>query len=176
MYDKTKTSQIFLNAQSGVQSALQYLYNNNTEVTQQTVSSSTYDTSTGVNSQFFQMISGQFSNLDTDGDGKLSQTEANEMMTNLSNGLTRDQVMQMQSAGSIDADLAEKILSNFAKMDTNGDGKVSESEINAYCATEELESKKAEQKELMIQNMSLYYGGSTATVEDTDEVKKTSST
>ncbi|MDD3594155.1 MAG: EF-hand domain-containing protein [Candidatus Gastranaerophilales bacterium] len=171
MYDKTKTSQVFLNAQSGVQNALQYLYKNNTEVTQQTVTSNIYNNTTGVNSQFFQMINGQFSNLDTDNDGNLSQEEANEMLTNLSSGLTRDQVLQMQTVGSIDSELAEKILSNFAKMDTNGDGKVSESEINAFCATEELENKKAEQKDLMIKNMSMYYGSSSSSsVSETQEV------
>ena len=54
-------------------------------------------------------------------------------------------------------DLANKIISNFSKMDTNGDGRVTEAEINAFCIDEDILSKRNEQKELMIKNMSLYY-------------------
>ena len=103
------------------------------------------------------MVNNQFATLDKNHDGTLSADEANQMMTDISNGLSRDQILQLKAQGSIDADLANKIISNFAKMDTNGDGKVSEAEINVYCINEDVQTKRDEQKELTIKNMSLYY-------------------
>jgi len=157
MYDKTQATGIFTAAQSGLQSALNYLYLNNKEgVDRKTLNNAMYSTA-GSNSPFFQMISGQFATLDKDNNGNLSADEANKMITDLSSGLTRDQIAQLRAQGSIDNDLANKIISNFSKMDTNGDGRVSEAEINAFCIDEDILSKRNEQKDLMIKNMSLYY-------------------
>ena len=52
------------------------------------------------------------------------------------------------TTGGIDIDLANKIISNFSKMDTNGDGRVTEAEINAFCIDEDILSKRNEQKDL----------------------------
>jgi len=157
MYDKTQATGIFTAAQSGLQSALNYLYLNNKEgVDRKTLNNAMYSTA-GSNSPFFQMISGQFATLDKDNNGNLSADEANKMITDLSSGLTRDQIAQLRAQGSIDNDLANKIISNFSKMDTHGAGRVSEAEINAFCIDEDILSKRNEQKDLMIKNMSLYY-------------------
>jgi len=158
MYDKNKASGIFTAAQSGLQSTLHYLFLNNKEgVNRTTLNNTMYNNMLGTNSGFFQMISGQFATLDKNNDGVLTADEANNMITDLSSGLTRDQVMQLRSQGSIDDELASKIISNFSKMDKNGDGKVSEAEINAFCIDEDVQAKRDEQKDLMIKNMSLYY-------------------
>ena len=158
MYDKTQTTGIFTAAQSGLQSTLQYLYNNNAKgITRTTLNNAYANNTSGVNNTFFQMISTQFSTLDKNHDGTLSPDEANAMLTDLSAGVTREQVTQLVSAGTIDKDLANKIISNFSKIDTNGDGKVSEAEINAFCMNEDIQSKRDEQKELLIKNMSCYY-------------------
>ena len=116
------------------------------------------------------MISGQFSSLDKNHDGTLSSDEANNMITDLSSGLTRDQIMQLRAQGAIDEELAAKIVSNFSKMDVNGDGKVSEAEINAFCMDEDIQAKRDEQKELMIKNMSLYYDTDSSDSESSEEV------
>ena len=42
-------------------------------------------------------------------------------------------------------------------MDTNGDGKVSEAEINAFCIDDEKQAKLDEKRDLMIKNMSTFY-------------------
>ncbi len=158
MYDKSKTTGVFTAAQSGLQSTLQYLLQNNTNgITRTTLNNAIYNNTSGINSSFFQMISGEFSTLDKDNNGTLTADEANQMVTNLSTGLSRDQIMQLRAQGAIDEELANKIISNFAKVDSNGDGKVSEAEINSFCIGEEVQSKRDEQKELMIKNMSLYY-------------------
>ena len=158
MYDKTQATGIFTAAQSGLQTTLQYLYSNNTKgITRQNLNTAYANNTAGVNNTFFQMISSQFSTLDKNNDGTLSADEANVMLTDLSSGLTREQVTQLVSVGTIDKDLANKIISNFSKIDTNGDGKVSEAEINAFCMGEDIQSKKDEQTKLLIKNMSCYY-------------------
>ena len=158
MYDRSKATGIFTAAQSGMQSALQYLYQNNTtSIDRKTLNNAIYNNNSGINSTFFQMISSQYSTLDKNNDGNLDVDEANTMITNLSTGVTRDQIAQLRAQGAIDEELANKIISNFSKIDTNGDGKVSEAEINAFCINEEVQTKHDEQKDLMIKNMSLYY-------------------
>ena len=158
MYDKSQATGIFTAAQSGLQTTLQYLYSNNTQgITRQNLANAYTNNTTGVNNTFFQMISSQFATLDKNNDGTLSADEANAMLTDLSSGLTREQVTQLVSSGAIDKDLANKIISNFSKIDTNGDGKVSEAEINAFCMGEDIQSKKDEQTKLLIKNMSCYY-------------------
>ncbi|MCR4880747.1 MAG: EF-hand domain-containing protein [bacterium] len=158
MYDKSQATGIFTAAQSGLQTTLQYLYNNNTKgITRDALNKAYTNNNSGINNTFFQMVSSQFSTLDKNNDGKLTADEANTMLTDLSSGVTREQITQLVAAGTIDKDLANKIISNFSKIDTNGDGKVSEAEINAYCMDEDIQSKKDEQKELLIKNMSCYY-------------------
>ena len=171
MYDKSQATGIFTAAQSGLQSTLQYLFQNNnaTGVTRTTLNNAIYNNTSGINSTFFQMVNNQFATLDKNNDGTLSADEANQMMTDLSAGLSRDQILQLKAQGSIDADLANKIISNFAKMDTNGDGKVSEAEINVYCINEDVQAKRDEQKELTIKNMSLYYETSSSDVSDKEK-------
>lgn len=158
MFDRSKTTGIFTAAQSGLQSTLQYLFTNNKDgINRTTLNNTMFQNASGVNSGFFQMISGQFATLDKNNDGVLTADEANNMITDLSSGLTRDQVMQLRAQGTIDDELASKIISNFSKMDTNGDGKVSEAEINAFCIDGDIQAKRDEQKELLLKNMSLYY-------------------
>ena len=171
MYDRSKTTGIFTAAQSGMQSALQYLYQNDaTSIDRKALNNAMYNNTSGVNSTFFQMISGQFATLDKNNDGKLDVDEANTMMTNLSSGITRDQISQLRAQGAIDQELANKIISNFSKIDTNGDGKVSEAEINAFCMNEDIQTKRDEQKELMLKSMSLYYDVDVDSTSDSEKV------
>ena len=168
MYDKSQATGIFTAAQSGLQSSMQYLFSNNTDgVDRTTLTNAIYSNTTTTNSSFLQMINNQFSTLDKNNDGVLTADEANQMITDLSSGLTRDQVIQLRAQGSIDEELANKIISNFSKMDTNGDGKVSEAEINNFCLNEDIQDKKDEQVKLTLKNMSLYYGS------DDEEVSET---
>lgn len=172
MYDKSQATGIFTAAQSGLQTTLRYLYENNKDgITRTSLNKAFSNTGAalGTNNTFFQMVSSQFATLDKNKDGKLTADEANTMITDLSSGLTRDQITQLVSSGTIDKDLANKIISNFAKIDTNGDGKVSEAEINSYCMNEDVQTKKDEQRDLLIKNMSCYYETDTDDT-STDEV------
>ena len=159
MYDTSKTTAIFQAAQSGIQNSLNYLYQNETtSINQSTLTNAIYQNTSGINSQFFQMISNQFNQLDTDNDGNLTAQEASSMLTGISTaGLSRDQITSLRSQGAIDDELASTIIANFSKIDTNGDGKVTEAEINAFMLNKDIQTKKDEQKELMIKNMSCFY-------------------
>ncbi len=170
MYDKAQSTSLFTAAQSGLQTSLQYLFSQEKEgVTRTALNNAIYNNANGVNSSFFQMINSDFATLDKNNDGKLSPDEANKMITNLSSGLTRNQILQLKAQGAIDDDLAGKILSNFSKVDTNGDGMVSESEINAYCMDEDIQDKRDEQTNLTIKNMSLYYDTDADDVSESDK-------
>ena len=104
------------------------------------------------------MISNQFNQLDTDNDGNLTAQEASSMLTGIAtSGLSRDQITSLRSQGAIDDELASVIIANFSKIDTNGDGKVTEAEINAYMLNKDIQDKKDEQKDLLIKNMSCFY-------------------
>ena len=149
MYDKSQATGIFTAAQSGLQSSIQYLFTNNSDgVDRKTLNNAIYSNTTTTNTTFLQMINNQFSTLDKNNDGVITADEANQMITDLSSGLTRDQVVQLRAQGSIDEELANKIISNFSKMDANGDGKVSEAEINNYCMNEDIQDKRDEQTKL----------------------------
>lgn len=171
MYDRSQTTSLFTAAQSGLQSTLQYLFSNNTSGIDRTaLNNAIYNNQSGINSTFFQMINSQFSTLDKDNNGTLSADEANNMLNDITTGLSRDQVLQLLSQGSIDKELANKIISNFSKMDTNGDGKVSEAEINTFCINQDIQAKQDEQKELTLKNMSLYYETDYSSSSDEEEV------
>ena len=168
MYDKSQATGIFTAAQSGLQSTLQYLFQNNnaTGITRTTLNNAMYNNNSGINSTFFQMVNNQFATLDKNHDGTLSADEANQMMTDISNGLSRDQILQLKAQGSIDADLANKIISNFAKMDTNGDGRVTSAEIAAFGHTAAMQEKMDEYNHQRATNMSTFYGDDSASSVD----------
>ena len=54
--------------------------------------------------------------------------------------------------------LQETVLSHFDDIDTNKDGKVTNQEINAYGVNSEIEKQKIEDRNRIVNNMSLYYG------------------
>ena len=169
MYDKSQTTAIFSAAQSGLQTTIQYLFQQNKDgVTQANLNTAVYNNTTGINSSFFQMVNSQFATLDKNHDGTLTTDEANAMLNNLSTGLSRDQILQLRASGSIDEELASKIIANFAKIDQNGDGKVSESEINAYCFKEDIADKENEQIDHIISNMTCFYGSDSSSDIDSD--------
>ena len=61
-------------------------------------------------------------------------------------------------ASGLSTDALNQVISHFAEIDTNGDGKVTTAEINAYNLTSAKEKKDAEFRNKAASDMSVYYG------------------
>ena len=112
-----------------------------------------------LNGTFASYIQTNFRSLDKDGDGKLSAAELSNM-TNLmsTTGMTQTQLAQLGVASGLSTDALNQVISHFAEIDSNGDGKVTTAEINAYNLTSAKEKKDLEFRNRAAGNMSIYYG------------------
>ncbi len=119
---------------------------------------------TTLNGTFTSYIQTNFSSLDKDGDGKLSASELSNM-TNLmsTTGMTQAQLTQLGAASGLSTDALNQVISHFSEIDTNGDGKVTTAEINAYNLTSSKEKKEAEFRNKAASDMSVYYGSDDST-------------
>ncbi len=121
------------------------------------VSSSTL-VSLGSNYTFLQYLTNNFSSLDKDGDGEITSTDLNTLMTTMqAQGLTYSELQSLCSSGSGDTTLLSTVLTYFNKIDANGDGRVTSDEITKFsydCQKEEAEQKY---KSFKATSASLYY-------------------
>jgi Ca2+-binding EF-hand superfamily protein len=125
-------------------------------LTNTSVTNSTYGTT------FASYMTSNFSNIDSDGDGIISATEIQNHMTQLaSQGLTREQIISLGSSSGLSTSLQETVLSHFDDIDKNHDGKVTNSEIQAYGIESDLEKQKIEDTNRLVNNMSMFYDSDT---------------
>lgn len=86
-----------------------------------------------LNQSFASYLQTNFSSFDKDGDGVISASEmSNATNTIATSGVTRAELSQLAASGAYSSDQVAKILDNFNDIDTNGDGRVTSSEIAAY--------------------------------------------
>lgn len=110
---------------------------------------------------FSSYLSGNFANLDKNSDGTLSADEIQTLMTQMSQqGMSREQISMLGSASGMSGSLLETVLNHFDEIDANKDGKVSNQEIQRYGVTSALENQKIEDRNRMINHMSMFYGDS----------------
>lgn len=87
-----------------------------------------------LNQTFASYLQTNFSALDADGDGVISASEANNTISQMSaSGLTKAQLTQLQASGA--SGFLVRIFVYFGElcaMDSNGDGRITDSEIAAY--------------------------------------------
>lgn len=112
-----------------------------------------------INPTFASYIQSNFSSLDTNHDGTLSSAELSQV-TNMMNatGMTRAQLSQLGSATGLSSQQMGQVLDHFVEIDTNGDGRVTAAEINAYNLTSAMEKKETEFKNRAAATMSVFYG------------------
>lgn len=112
-----------------------------------------------VNPTFASYIESNFSSLDTNHDGTLSAAELSQV-TNMMNltGMTRTQLTQLGSASGLSSRQLGEVLDHFVDIDSNGDGKITAAEINAYNLTSAMEKKKTEFSNKAANNMSVFFG------------------
>ena len=114
-----------------------------------------------LNQTFASYLQTNFSTLDTDGDGVISVTEANNVLGKMSaTGLTKAQLTQLQSSGASGISSSDYafLVENFEAIDTNGDGKITDAEIAAYKINSAKLEKEDEMNDKCATNMSVFYG------------------
>lgn len=127
--------------------------------------------STTLNQSFASYLQTNFSTLDKDKDGILSASELSNT-TNMMNttGMTQAQLTQLGLLSGLSTEALQEVLAHFSDIDTNGDGKVTTAEINAYNLTSAKEKKETEFRNKFASNMSVYYGEETSSTPDSSSL------
>lgn len=118
---------------------------------------------------FLSYIQSNFSSLDKDGDGVINSSEMSKTLTSISStGLTYSQLATLSSQSSGNDSLLNTVLSNFTEIDKNGDGKVTQSEIDAFNYNKEIKDQKAQYQNQSLKQMSLYNADAITSVSEND--------
>lgn len=113
---------------------------------------------TNYGATFASYMTNNFSNLDADGDGKISPSEIQNIMSQMATqGLTREQIISLGGASGLTTSLQETVLNHFDQIDKNKDGKVTNQEIQAYGVESDLEKQKTADRNRIVNNMSMFY-------------------
>ena len=116
-------------------------------------------TNTTYGSTFASYLTNNFNSVDANSDGTISADEIQRLMSNMATqGLTREQIISLGASSGMSTSLQETVLSHFDDIDTNKDGKVTNQEINAYGVNSNIEKQKIEDRNRIVNNMSMFYG------------------
>lgn len=122
-------------------------------------------TSSALNQTFASYLQNNFTTIDKNADGIITEDEMNTLSNNISRqGLTREELTQLYASGASGLSEAtiNKILEHFDDMDTNGDGRITSAEIAAYdvtCARQKVEDEFNNRRAT---DMSVFYGDSSS--------------
>ncbi len=113
-----------------------------------------------------------FNQIDMDGDGKITTNDVNNYVTKLkTQGMTYQELSQLCSSNSSSmSSLLDTVLSNFTEIDANHDGRITQSEINAYRVNQDIKEVKDKFPKIDPTKMSMFYETNT-----TSDTQKTSS-
>lgn len=114
-----------------------------------------------LNSSFASYLQNNFASIDKNNDGKISSEEMSKLTNTMSaQGLTKEQFTQLALSGNSGLSTAtiNNILEHFEDIDTNGDGKITSSEIAAYDVDSARQEKVDEFAYKAATNMSTFYG------------------
>lgn len=152
---------LFMSSFYGLQNAYQYaLPEDGTGVTQKDLlnTKNPYLSSQMQSSSFSSYLVTNFNEVDKNKDGKIAADEMSGLMETFSKqGMTYQQLMALSGSPGIDSKDLNNILNDFRKIDKNGDGKVSMTEINAYQANKDVSDKIAELKNKKNSDFSIMY-------------------
>lgn len=154
---------LFTAVNAGLTSSYSMLANQYTDgVTLENINKSFTNTNMLTNNAgaaFSSYLSSNFNTFDKNRDGKISADEVQNFMTQISQqGMTREQMSMLGSASGMSGSLLETVLNHFDEIDANHDGKVTNQEIQSYGVTSALENQKIEDRNRMINHMSMFYG------------------
>ena len=112
----------------------------------------------GSNYSFLQYMQTHFKDLDKDGDGMITGADLeNTMKTMQSKGLTYNEIQQLCTSGNCDKTLMSTVLTYFNKIDSDGDGRITSSEITKFSFDSQKDSAEAKYKSYRASGASLYY-------------------
>ena len=122
-----------------------------------------------VNQTFRSYMMNNFNQIDMDGDGKIGTTDVNNYVTKLkTQGMTYNEITQLcANGGSTMSSLLDTVLSNFTQIDTNHDGRITQSEINAYRINEQIKDVKEKYPKINPTQMSMFYESKVDNVDST---------
>lgn len=121
-----------------------------------------------INQTFASYLQNNFTNIDKNGDGIITEDEMNNLSNLISTqGLTKAELTQLYASGAsgLSESTMTKILENFDEMDTNHDGKITSAEISAYdinCARMEVEDEFNNRRAT---DMSVFYGSESSSTD-----------
>ena len=85
-------------------------------------------------------------------------------MNNISkSGLTYDEICQLGASGAIPSDMLNTVLTYFAEIDKNQDGKITSSEIASYQMDSDRYDLEKKYNSFKSSSMSVFYGNEDAT-------------
>jgi len=154
---------LFTAVNAGLTNSFSILSNQYTDgVTQENINKSFTNQNilaNGNTAAFSSYLSSNFNSFDKNKDGKISADEIQNFMTNISQqGMTREQMSMLGSASGMSGSLLETVLNHFDEIDANHDGRVTNQEIQSYGVTSAIENQKIEDRNRMINHMSMFYG------------------
>jgi len=110
------------------------------------------------NANFAAYMTGNFNNIDSNKDGKISADEIQNLMNQMATqGLTREQIASLGASSGLSTSLQETVLNHFDQIDKNHDGKVTNQEIQRYGVESDLEKQKVSDRNRLVNNMSMFY-------------------
>ena len=169
-------SSLFTGAISGLNSNYLLMLNGGTGLTlDNLLNLSSENVNYSVNQSFRSYMMTNFNQIDIDGDGTISQEDLTGYTTKLqTQGMTYSELSQLCSSGGTMSSLLDTVLSNFNEIDTNHDGRVTQSEINAYRINEEIKEVKEKYPKIDPTKMSMFYETDTSndTTSSTDNDDK----
>lgn len=114
--------------------------------------------SLGTNYSFLQYLTTNFASLDKDGDGEITGSDLNTLMSTMqSKGLTYNEIQSLCLNGNGDNTLLSTVLTYFNKIDANGDGRVTSDEITKFSYDCQKYDVEAKYKSFKASNTSLFY-------------------
>lgn len=162
MNTSLNASSIFASSYYGLQNAYQYaLQNGATGVTQSDLLGTNNKYGVMLNQQnsaFSSYMVTHFAQMDANHDGKIDGQEMSKVMSTFSKqGMTYDQLASLSGTAGVNSQDLNAIMNNFRKIDRNGDGKVSQAEINYFNANKQITDKISELKKSRASDMSFMY-------------------
>jgi len=143
MNDFSQLKNLLLNNQFGLQRVFSLL--NRTDLNGLSIEDiSSYSNLTLNDIPFAQYLQQNMSNIDTNSNENISQSEMNVMFSKMrTEGLTYEQLYTMLNSSCMGAnqELLVNALRNFQTVDLNNDGKISQAEINLYRIKSEINAR-----------------------------------